>query len=298
MTTQLKEPIDISQTRQGVQTVTMPFDFDRKDTTWNKYGIMTAPLLQEALDGTVYADNKLMGIFRKEKIKRLTSRKYVIFPNKECDLVVGDFLDKYADKYRLKLHKTHFAYNGDAKYWEIRSSKKYKIDTGDEVQLGVVVRNSLACNVSFGADIFTFRLVCQNGAISKGKDLLSLKIKHYGKDSLKLMQESLTRRIHDLFYEGELLLDQYRIATKLKVRQEAAEQIVRKVSHKYIPEYIEWDVERKQVILRDTTVPWWKLFNDVTKSVWHNNAINFLTKADITNVMHSVMKNEILVAAK
>jgi len=298
MTTQkLIEPIDISQTRRGVKAIAMPFDFDRIDRTWAKYRITSAPVLYEEDSGKLYDDQSLKGIFKNEKLRRLVSRKYVVFPNEECDRVVNLFLDDYGEKYKLKLYKTHFAYHNDAEYWELRSSKKYKIDKGDEVQLGIIVRNSLGCNVSFGADIFTFRLVCQNGAISKGKDLLSLKIKHYGKDSLQMMQESLTRRIHDLFYEGELLLEQYRIATKLKVRQEAAETLIKKVSHKYLPDYIEWNAEKKQVVLRDTGMPWWNLFNHVTKQVWHNPELSFLTKADITNVMHYVMKNEIAVAA-
>ena len=109
------------------------------------------------------------------------------------------------------------------------------------------------------------------------------------------MQEALSKRIGDLFKEGEYLLDQYRIAAKLKLRQEAAEAIAKKISKKYIPEYI--DIEEHKVKLTKTTTVW-KTFNDITEEIWHNNSLSFLTKADMTNAMHSVMKQEILVAAK
>lgn len=302
--TTLEEPIDISQTNRGVEAVSLPFDFSKEDKTWLKYKISTAPLLTLAADGTLYDDAKSKGIFKYRfdskvgreirEYKKIANRAYVVFPNEECDMVVDKLVDSIPG---LKLHKTHTAYNGDAKYWELRADKKYTVGPNDEVQLGIVVRNSLACNVSFGADIFTFRLVCQNGAISKGKDLLSLKIPHYGKGALTLMHEALERRIQDLIFEGEELIKQYKIARRIKLRQEAAELLVKKVSHKYLPEYIEYDSKTRKTTLKQHA-PWWKVFNDVTQEVWHNNTLGFLTKADITNVMHSVMKNEIAVLAK
>lgn len=305
----LDEPIDISLTGEMVDAVECPFDFKKEDFTWKKYNITEAPLLLRSEDGSLYDDGKLKGIFRYKKIivnkkqtlkrelRTFASRKYVVFPNEECDAVVNRMIDNDT-QFGLKLKNVHTAYNGDAKYWEILSNRKYKIDSGDEVMLGIVVRNSLARNVAFGADVSTFRLVCANGAVSKGKDLMSLKIPHYGKGALLLMQEALSRRIADLFIEGEELIRQYKIATKLKVRQEAAELLVKKVSHRYLPEYIEINDKTHNVKLTKSNISFWKLFNFVTEEVWHNNALSFLTKADITNVMHYVMKNEIAVAAK
>lgn len=305
----LDEPIDISLTGEMVDAVECPFDFDKENKTWKKYNITDAPLLLRSEDGSLYDDGKWKGIFKwrkvtegkklkwKRDLRTLASRKYVVFPNEECDVVVNKMIENDRD-FGLKLNHVHTAYNGDAKYWEITSNRKYKIDSGDEVLLGIVVRNSLARNVAFGADVSTFRLICANGAISKGKDLMSLKIPHYGKGALVLMHEALSRRIADLFIEGEELIRQYKIATKLKVRQEAAELLVKKVSHRYLPEYIEINEKTHDVKLTKSNVSFWKLFNFVTEEVWHNNALSFLTKADITNVMHYVMKNEIAVAAK
>jgi hypothetical protein len=294
--------------KETIPAVELPFDFERVDDTWKKYGLYSIPLLVRASDGTKYDDHKFKGLFRLKIINKkkelvynkLAHRKYVVFPNEECDIVVQKFLDNYGAKFKLDLYKTHTGYNGDAMYWELRSKKEYDIGTNDKVQLGFIVRNSLACNVSFGVDLFTFRLVCQNGAISKGRDLLSLKIPHYGKGSLKQMYDSLYQRIHGLFVEGEELLTQYRIATKIKLRQAAAEAIAKKISNRYVPDYIDINPETHVVKIasRRENTSFWNVFNDVTESVWHNNALSFLTKADITNVMHYIMKNEIAVAAQ
>ena len=297
----IEEPIDIDIS-QGVEAVEMPFDFTQEDMTWKKYGITTAPLLLRAEDDSLYDDRKMKGLFKYKKIddkikrtyRNLCSRGYVVFPNEECDIVVDKVVEMDTE-YGLKLHDIHEAYQGDAKYWEIRSDKKYRVDNNDDVQIGIVVRNSLARGVSFGADIFTFRLVCANGAISKGRDLLSLKIPHYGKGALKLMQEALSRRIHDLFLEGEMLLNQYKIAAKLRVRQETAEAIVKKIPKKYIPDYIEIEDKSYKVSLSKTPTVW-RTFNDITEEIWHNNATSFLTKADMTNNMHSILKQEVLVS--
>lgn len=310
MTTQInEEPIDVSLAKQGVVAVDMPFDRDKEDLTWwTKHGISSMPLLIRAEDGTIYDDHAMKGIFKKrivnrkvkKELRKLVSRKYVIFPNEECNLVVRKFIDEYGSEFGLELYKTHTAYNGDAQYWELRTKKEYEIAPNDKVQLGAIVRNSLGCNVSFGLDLFTFRLVCQNGAIKKGQDLMSLKIPHYGKESLKLMNDSLYERMRALFVEGQEIIKQYKIAAKLKLRQEVAELIAKKVTNRYIPDYVFIDPETKKVKLstRTSGLTFWKLFNDITENVWHNNALGFLTKADITNVMHYVMKNEIAVAAK
>jgi hypothetical protein len=47
----------------------------------------------------------------------------------------------------------------------------------DEVRVGCVIRNSLGAGVALGADLFTYRLICENGAIAKGRDLGSIAIR-------------------------------------------------------------------------------------------------------------------------
>jgi hypothetical protein len=140
-------------------------------------------------------------------------------------------------------------------------------------------------------------LVCQNGAVRKGNDLASLKIAHYGKNSLDAMYNDLARRIDDLFTEAELMIENYRRAAKLKVRAEAAQLIADRISWKYIPDnLIEVNEETRKAKIVKRNLDFWTIFNGLTENIWHSENLSFLTKADMTNNIHRIMENEIQVS--
>ena len=297
-TTTMETPIMTS----GVKAIDLPFNFKKVDETWIKYGLTKVPLEVRAIDGKIYDDRKNSGIFHNKIYRKLCGRGYVILPNEYVDEIVPKLLKAFKGEYGLELFKTHEAYHGDAKYWEIRSNKEFKIDgsfrDNDKVQLGFILRNSLACNVSFGIDAFTFCQICTNGAIRKGNDLLSLKVKHYGKDALKQMTTNLERRVRDIMTEGVELIKQYEKAARLKLRLEAAQMIAKRVSAKYLPDYIEVEEGTHKVTLTKHNKTFWETFNEITDPVWHNKELSFLTKSEMTNHLHNVMKKELLVVAK
>jgi hypothetical protein len=279
----------------------LPFDFKRADHTWKKYGYAEVPLNVRDSSGKIWDDRKYKGIFQNGLYRKQVSRGYVLLPNEECDSIVTRLIRYFGAEYGLYLFRTYDAYHGDAKYWEIRSKKTYTVDgshdRNDKVQLGFIMRNSVGCNVNFGVDVFTFRLVCENGAIARGKDLLSLKVKHYGKDSLRIMTEGLAQRVHDIMQEGVDMIHQYERAARLKLRLKAAEDIAKRVSWKYLPDYIEVDEDTRKVSLTEKNVTFWRAFNDSTEKIWHSD-ISFLTKGEMTNHLHRVMEREIEIAAK
>lgn len=288
--------------KSGVRAIELPFNFKKADHTWKKFGYMQVPLEVRSFDAKIYDDRKNSGIFQNRIYRKICGRGYVMLPNEEVDDIVPKLLKLFGVEFGLYLYKTYTAYNGDAKYWEVRSNKEYTIPgsfrNNDKVQLGFIIRNSLACNVSFGMDAFTFCKVCTNGAIAKGSDLLSMKIKHYGKDSLKQMTTNLERRVRDIMEEGIELIHQYEKAAKLKLRLEAAKLIAKRVSAKYLPDYIEVTEGTREVTLKRQDKTLWEAFNAVTDPVWHNKELSFLTKSEMTNHLHRVMKQEILIAAK
>ncbi len=280
----------------NVRAIEMPFNFNKAVHTWKPHGYSEVPLLVRAKDGKLYDDRKFKGIFKNGLYRKLVKRNYVVLPNEEVDNIVNRLLRTHGEKHQLYLFKTHFAYNGDAQYWEIRSKKEYKIPgsyrNNDVVQLGIIIRNSLGCNITYGMDVFTFCQVCANGAIRKGNDLLSMKIKHYGKDSLKMMTENLDRRMDDVMTEGKELIEQYEKAVKLKLRLETAKLIAKRIPVRYLPDYIHVDEKTKAVTLTDK-VSLWNAFNDSTQKIWHND-ISFLTKSDLTVHLHRVLEKEIV----
>jgi len=288
--------------KSSVRARELPFNFKKADETWIKYGYKQVPLEIRSYDGKIWDDRKSSGIFQHDLYRKICSRGYVMLPNEEVDVLVPKIVKALGAEFGLELFKTYTAYNGDAKYWEIRSKKEFNIPesfrANDKVQLGFILRNSLACNVSFGMDVFTFCQVCSNGAISKGSDLLSMKIPHYGTDSLKQMTTNLERRVRDIMQEGVLLIKDYEKAAKLKLRLESAKMIAKRVSVKYLPEYIEVDEKTHNVKLKKQNVSFWEAFNDVTQPVWHNKELSFLTKSEMTNHLHRVMKKELEIVAR
>jgi uncharacterized protein DUF932 len=142
-------------------------------------------------------------------------------------------------------------------------------------------------------------LICQNGAVARGRELESIKVSHYGAGALESMIANLERRLSDMLYEGMDLLKQYQKMAKLKLHQELAERLVNTVGVKYAPEYIEITKETKtatpQIVLtnkgRATTL--WQTFNDITEPVWKNEKTRFNTKLYLTTGLHKAMFDEI-----
>jgi hypothetical protein len=284
------------------RVVDLPFNFKKADLTWMRHGYSKVPLEVKTYDNKIWDDRKSSGIFQYGLYRKICGRGYVMLPNEEVDVILPKVIKSLGPELGLEIFKTYTAYHGDAKYWEVRSNKKYTIPgsfrDNDKVQLGFIVRNSLACNVSFGMDVFTMCEVCTNGAVQKGSDLLSMQIKHYGKDSLKQMTENLERRVRDIMQEGVWLIEDYAKAAKLKFRLEAAKQIAKRVSVKYLPDYIEVDEKTHNVTLKKHNKTFWEVMNNITDPVWHNDELSFLTKSEMTNHLHRVMHKEIEVMVK
>jgi hypothetical protein len=307
LTTILSKPEDL-ESGEFVPAVNLPFNKKAVDNTWERHGIKTAPLLVKADNGKVYDDHKLKGIFKlneqtkKYEYRKIVSRNYVVLPNEEVDNIVNAVIVKHGGQYGLKLNRTYEAYHGDAKYWEIFSDQildipKSMLKVNDVIKVGIVVRNSVGCNVTFGVDLMSWRLACLNGAIRKGRDMASLRVAHYGKNAMDLMYNELGRRIDDLFTEAENLVQTYRRAAKLKVRAEAAELLAKRISHKYIPqELIETDDEEHTVKVVKKGLDFWTLFNGLTENIWHSEQLSYLTKADMTDKIHRIIENEIVVS--
>jgi hypothetical protein len=170
-------------------------DMARANRTWEHYGHLTAPMaIKDRLTGTFIqeADNQIwtqnndfMGVF---------SGSYCLFPNEEVDMLVNDMLKNRLADLHLSLNDTLVYNNGRTKYWKIVSDKEYKVTdledgTGpDTVRIGCVVRNGMGTGTALGIDLFTFRPICSNGAMHKGRDLGSMALRHVGKGAKKALE--------------------------------------------------------------------------------------------------------------
>jgi hypothetical protein len=276
----------LEEVRRGIPAVNLPFDFEHTDERWNdKYGITSVPLLVRSASGRLYDDKRLKGLFVDGKYKRIVSRKYVVFPNEEVD----ELIKEIAEQQHLTIGKTHDSHYGDAMYWEVLDSVPEYVGAGDEMSLGCIVRNSLGAGVALGADCFTFRLICSNGAIARGQDLGSVSLRHMGTHDQML--DKFTLSISNVIEESHTLVQAYKRATQIRMNLLIAEEFVKYIPERALPDSIEVTRKNRNVIgvalaRRDTL---WETFNDITKAAWHHRRSGWMTKSGILQRAHWVL---------
>lgn len=276
-----------------VQAIDLPFDFKNKVTTWQKkYGITEVPLHVRAADGQVYDDKKFKGIFKHNKYSKIVGRNYTVLPNEEVREMLQDYIQKTNSG--LKIVKEYTSHHGDAMFWQVHSQDFKEVKPGDNIQIGCIVRNSVGTYVALGADLFTYRLICKNGAIAKGQDLGSIAVRHIGnKDNMLL---AFGKGIETIIDRTARLVKYYKKATEMTVDQRIAEAWAARIPQRALPPQIEVDTKSGKVVL--TGKPnLWDAFNDITQNSWHDykqgepmktNA-GFLTKYHTTLHAHKVM---------
>ena len=277
----------------AVRAIDLPFDFKNTVTTWKKqYGITEVPLHVRSAEGQIYDDKKFKGVFKDDMYKCIVGRKYVVYPNEELNTVLHNWVDKPGSG--LRIVKQYFSHHGDASYWQILSDKFAEVKADDKVQIGCIVRNSVGTYVALGADLFTYRLICSNGAIAKGKDLGSIAIRHIG--NRQSMVEEFSRGIEQILERTRGLIHYYKQSTKMKLDQRIAEAWAQRIPQRALPEQIEINSKTGQVTL--TGAPnLWDSFNDITANSWKNQnqgkpmktESGFLTKNYITQHAHKVL---------
>lgn len=282
--------------RDGVTATDLPFDSKKTDRTWyDKYGIETKNLLVHSKGGELYDDRKYKGIFIDDKYKNLVSRYRIIYPNEEVD----NFLIGYAEKLKLGIKKRYWSHYGDAQYWELLSEEfneqvEYK-GLSDVIKIGCIVRNSLSTNVALGADAYTWRVFCENGAVARGKDF-GFALRHVGKDPEKMIN-AFMHGLDKILVDSKELIEYYRKAAGLRMNKKIADHIAKRMPVKAFPSCMTYDYKtHKAILLREDDL--WKSFNDVTERVWHPERFNqketgFLNKQGIEIAMHSILKNAV-----
>jgi len=272
--------------RDTVKVVDLPFDFKNEVTTWKeKYGITEPPLLAHGEDGQLYDDKRFKGIFKNGKYNKIVGRNYTVLPNEEVDEMLRDYIKRTNSG--LEIVKSYSSHHGDAMYWQVLSSRQETVEKGDDVRIGCIVRNSVGTYVSLGADLFTYRLICSNGAIAKGQDLGTIAIRHIGnKDNMML---AFGKGIEHIMDRTAGLVRYYKQATKMKVNKLIAEEWAKRIPQRALPESIEVEAKTGQVTLTGSP-NLWSAFNEITAESWKpKKETGFLTKYYISQHAHKVL---------
>jgi Domain of unknown function (DUF932) len=278
----------VAEVRNGVPAIDLPFDFTKTDRRWeDKYGITSVPLLVRAANGTLYDDKRLKGIFVNGLYKRIVSRKYVVFPNGEVHEIVVEICEREGLTLKQPVQDSHY---GDAMYWMVLDeSRETQVAKDDSLNLGCIVRNSLGAGVALGADLFTYRLVCSNGAIARGKDMGSVALRHMGTHDEMLL--TFKDAINNVYTDSHDLVGAYRKATGIRMNLKIAKEFVKWIPERALPTSIEIERRKGKIVStrltrRDTL---WEAFNEVTKGLWHHNKSRFTTKMGLLQKAHWVL---------
>jgi len=267
-------------------------EFEKIDDTFAKYGLWQAPL--KFREQKVPFKAIIKEIKGKQRVISIVGRGYKLLPNSLVHEAVVQLSEMFGlrmmkqSRYQL-IYGGRTVYHTDEKshraYWTMVFPERYKIG-GDNIQLGVQIRNSEDGSMGFGVDLFTFRLVCKNGAVVRTGDL---EIRAYWKHTkgLKLDLNALKTTIVQIVDRGKAILDNYRALTALKLNQEIAERLAERLPKKYLPEYIKAK-EQKIELLKPATL--WEVYNDITRLVWHSEKASMFTKRNLFRELHNILE--------
>jgi hypothetical protein len=268
-------------------------DFTNANTEYyKKWGVMDAKLYYIADDGITptFSDHKGYFKFIKDPVtgkecsttqafKRTVSKSLVIIPHEEAferiDKPIQNFnkSDKSKTFGQFKLHDEYEAHRSFTHYWEYLSDRKYDVEVGDTVQFGICFRNGIGTRVSLGGDIFSYRLVCKNGAVCRDAKLGSFNIPHI--QTAEKMMEKFTDAMANTIENFKNLLSYYKAFNVKKLDQQMVDRILKRVDLplKYLPENIleittkkdDKELDEPQITLIDKTATLWDLFNGITE---------------------------------
>ena len=211
--------------------------------------------------------------------------KYTLLPNEEVLSLLGAAGFNPTQVYRSR--------GGNAIHAQVLEDKTdrntHEIVEGDSVKVGVMVRNSIDGSLAFGGDIFTYRLLCSNGAIARGAEVGSFTYKHLGE------REKLTAGVKDMIERvlnaGTELIATYRMAAEISLNQQFADQLAKTyIPDVYIPKYIDMkDRTKPKLTAAAQSVSLWQAFNYMTKEMWHPNRASMITKMRHEQELHKVL---------
>jgi len=140
---------------------------------------------------------------------------------------------------------------------------------GDVINLGYSIRNSIDGTGSFGADLFSFRKVCSNGAIVGVKKLNKAPLKrHTGK--MNEFTDELALKLKVFLLDNlEPFAAFYKALPTIELNLEIAKAISTVIPTRYLPPFIEKERKTHNVKLTQN-VDLYTTYNTITDLLWHN----------------------------
>ena len=269
----------------------MKIEFGEDLSRWGDYGYQELPLIFNG-EPTGYK-----AIIRRGKLVNILGQGYVLLPH-EYAIEIADQaaelvglepfsrvkvwgLKKFGEHSHVLVDDLEIPRQMRAVY--LLPDALEPID-GEEVHVGVDVFNSIDGSTAFGASIFTYRYVCENGVFIGKESVFSLRKIHT--KSLNDVIEHLKYRLTQVMERAPEVLETYRRLAEQKITEKLIERIKKsRLSRKVLPDYITVEEVSPEVF----NISQWELYNDITEAIWHNVKAGMKTKTFQFKVLHQVL---------
>jgi hypothetical protein len=161
---------------------------------------------------------------------------------------------------------------------------------GDGINLGFSIRNSIDGSTSYGAQLFSFRSVCSNGAIIGIKNLAMAPLKrHTGK--MEEFVKELTGNLKK-FLEANLepLAQFYKSLPSIEVNLAVAKAITAAIPVRYLPDFIEVERKTKKITLTSRSVDAFTAYNSITEALWHSQKADMKSQTTYMTNLHAMLQ--------
>jgi hypothetical protein len=222
-------------------------DMSKVDRTWERYGYLKAPLAVKKLNGELSSrSHKNQVVIYQNEFKKLVSNVLAVTPHEFITENLQKYILDELNDLKMYVHKEYDAHDGDSHFWTLLSEKKFTVGDRDDFQVGIVIRNGIGTNIALGADLYTMRVVCENGAVMRGKNYGSFSIPHLGK--VQPIIEAFIKWIRMLYQKAETIPEFYEKLRKIKVNDKMATEIYKRMpfAAKYLPS--NWSVTSRYTI--------------------------------------------------
>jgi Domain of unknown function (DUF932) len=286
-------------------------DYTQADNVWKqKFGIVGVPVMATNSAGQVVGNSGMKIEVQESADPKVESYIKVALPDSltfvphEAIDEMNQHLEQKLIEFDPSLKKMGFkieyikkkeSHGGLTAHWIIQTNVtevvKNSWQKDDKMKLGLCIRNGYNTATSLGIDIFTMRLICQNGAFHRSKSLQKMSFKHVGKDPKKLFAAFETAIIKAIQDWSDIMAE-YELMAKTKLNQKMTEYIFERNNNlpdRFFPEYynIVDEKQRKKdqplVVLasnaqKNGTVTLWQNFNDMTRPLWRSDQPETYTK--------------------
>jgi hypothetical protein len=292
MVTPLKQ-----KTRTDLRTMQVVADHAQIDETWSKYGYSGFPIMATNVKGEVGESTRYKAYWQKSNafpeptLRCVIPRVQPFIPMEAVEDIITGFEKRLTDTFpeakkrgfKIEHIIRKHSNKGNTQHWIVQTNAieniKNSYQKDDDVKLGFVVKNGYDTGVALGINIFSFRLLCSNGAVARGQDFETSSIRHIGKDPkqlLKLFQTGLLKAV-----EGwRELIELYNKMAKVKLNEKMARYIYDNADtpNKFFPDYYQIatpkEIKEKPktpviaLTSKGKSVTLWENFNDMTYELW------------------------------